>query len=713
MTLWAVLLLGWLGGGGDSVDPRIGTETTLECSRGNVYPAVGVPFGMTGWTPQTSNEPLLYQYQSDTFYGLRATHSPAVWMGDYGTFSFMPVEQLSRHLGVRQAHFRHDQEEASPDRYAVLLDNGIRCEVSALSHAAALEFEFPRGGYLLLDSQGGGSAAVLERQGVRGYNARGRAPKNYPCFFVANFDRAPLDSGTWDGQGYYPDTEARRGEHVGAYWHFPAGRLSVRVGTSFLGVAQARANLRAESGPLSEVRQRARKAWTDALGRFHVDGGTEAQRRIFWTSLYRSLLLPRELSEQGRYRSPFDGKVHRGKMYTDSGLWDTYRAQMPLLALAYPERLREICAGLTACFEQTGWMPRWPSPGETNVMIGSHADAVLAEAFSKGIPISKPLAAAAAVRHSREAAPGPFAAREGVLPYSRLGFVPDEQVRHAVARSLEYAYDDYCAALLTGSPELAERSRSYRKSWDGRFFRGRHADGSWLQPFDPLAWGSPYLEGCAWQWLFAVPHDVPGLRGLMGGADAMATRLDELLAQPPEYHLGNYGEVAHEMREMQLVNMGQYTHNNEPVHHVLYLYAYCGQPWKTQKWVRHVLERLYTDRPDGYIGDEDTGQMSAWYVFSALGFYPVCPGQDLYVLGAPLFDRVQLGNLTVSREGEGPYVQSLSWRGQPWPRPWIRPSELKRGGELRFRMGEQPDPRWGADPSCWPPGGLEDLGKAL
>jgi predicted alpha-1,2-mannosidase len=694
----------------DLPDPLVGTDSRYELSHGNTYPAVFVPFGMIGWTAQTGEGGWPYQYSKDTIQGFLATHRPSAWMSDYGAFSFMPVTgELKVLPQERAAHFRHQDEDARAYRYSVLLGNGVRVQMTPARRGGVLRFRFPRAenAFIVLDRGAAGSVQIQsESNTITGTNTniRDNFPPNFAQYFVAVFDRKIERSGTWNN-GAWAGFSAVSGDTV-----------SVRVGVSLISLEQARRNL--PDGDFAQVESRARAEWERELGRIEIQGGTDAQRRTFYTALYHALQLPRELHETDKagatqHYSPYDGRVHAGTMCADTGFWDTFRAEFPLLTVLEPKRVGEIIRSMLNAYDEGGWIPKWPNPGYSNVMIGTHGDSVIADAYVKGIRDYDVEKAYAALRKdATEPGTGRYHARTGIEDYIRLGYVPADKVAESAASTLEYAYDDFCVAQVArglGKMDdyrtFARRSQNYRNLFDPKtgFMRGRTSDGVWVEPFDPLAWGGVYTEGNAWQWLWSVQHDVPGLIGLLGGREAFLKKLDTLFSMTSDYKVGGYGKVIHEMTEAKMAGTGQYAHINEPVHHVIYLYDYAGQPWKAQRWAREIMDRFYRAGPDGWLGDEDTGQMSAWYIFSALGLYPVNPGQPIYALGSPLFDRatIHLENgrdFTVEAQRRSPqdfYVRSVTWNGAPLERPWIGHGDLMKGGVLRFRLGPEPNKQWG------------------
>lgn len=717
----------------DLPDPLVGTDSKYELSHGNTYPAIFLPYAMAAWTPQTGDGGWQYQYSKDSIRGFRMTHRPSAWTIDWGSFAIMPVTGELRVLpGQRASRFRHANETAKAYRYDVLLDDyQTRVSMAPTAHGGILRFTFPKTeqAWVVLDAERGGSSVQIhpESNSITGTNkrtAKGTAP-GFAVYFVAEFDRPFASFGTWDDKGAKDDAKQRSGDHTGAYVGFRAQQgeaVTVRIGTSLISVEQAERNLNQElpKSDLDSVAETARRTWDRELAGIRIEGGTEDQRRTFYTALYHSLQFPRMLNETDAsgamvHYGLYDGKVHPGPMFTDIGFWDVFRAQFPLLTIWKPAKDAEIIRAMVNTYEEGGWIPTWPNPVETNVMIGTHGDSVIADAYLKGIRDFDAKKAYAAIRKdATQPGTGVFAARLGIEDYLQLGYVPaDGKVKESVARTLEYAYDDFCVAQMARAlgkeddyDRFMKQSKSYRNVYDAStaFMRGRNRDGSWLTPFDPLDWGGVYTEGNAWQWLWSVQQDPAGLIELMGGREAFLKKLDTFFTMTSDYKVGGYKSVIHEMTEAKLGNMGQYAHINEPVHHVIYLYDYAGQPWKAQKWVHEVMNRLYKPGPAGWLGDEDNGQMSAWYILSALGFYPVTPGQPVYALGSPLFDRatVRLENgktFTVEGVRKSPadiYVQSATLNGRPLNRAWIKHSEIVNGGTLRFQLGPEPNANWGA-----------------
>lgn len=727
----------------DLVNPLMGTDSKPEFSNGNTYPAISRPWGMNCWLPQTGKmgNGWAYQYGADRIRGFKQTHQPSPWMNDYGQFALMPGTGRVRFgEDERASWFSHKSEVARPYYYSVYLaDYDVTAEVTPTERAARFRFTFPAtdSAYVVLDAFDKGSFVEVRpaENKIVGYTTKnsGGVPANFKNYFVVVFDQPFAASRLYrDGAPAEAGALAVTAGRAGAALTFRTRRgeaVQARVASSFISPEQAERNLAQEIGPddFETVRQKARAAWNQALGRAEIEGGTADQQRTFYSCLYRSLLFPRkfyELDAAGRpvHYSPYNGQVRPGFMYTDTGFWDTFRAQMPLLALLYPAENAQMQAGLANAYREGGWLPEWASPGYRNVMVGNNSAAVVADAHLKGLSGADAATLYQALLHgANHAGPLPAVGRAGAPAYAKLGYVPaDLGLNESAARTLEYAYDDfaiYQMAKALGRPKkeialYAQRSQNYRKLFDPSvgLMRGRNRDGTWHTPYNPYQWGGVFTEGNGWQYTWSVFHDVQGLMNLMGGRRPFLATLDTVFALPPAFDASYYGEVIHEIREMQVAHMGQYAHGNQPAQHLPYLYAYAGQPWKTQYWVREVLDRLYRPTPDGYCGDEDNGQTSAWYVFSALGFYPVCPATDQYVLGAPLFPKATLhlagGHDVVLRApAAGPanrYLTALTVNGQPYAHNWLSYKTLQEGATLDFEMGPQPNRQRGTRPADAP-----------
>lgn len=717
----------------DYVNPLMGTESTYAFSHGNTYPAVAVPWGMNFWSPQTgeNGSGWMYTYTDSLIRGFRQTHQPSPWINDYGTFSIMPLSGvLKMDHKERGVPFSHTQEEAAPYSYSVTFADGLRTELSATSRGAVFEVTFPQDSaqYIVVDAYNGGSALTIDRENrcVTGVarNHNGGVPDNFANYFRIEFSHPIAEEGVYDGDTLMRHRPTLESDYTCAYLRFnvPAGeKLTVRTASSFISPAQALVNFSREVGgkSLAQVREEARKQWNSYLGRIEAEGGSEEQLRTFYSCLYRTLLFPREFYEfdaQGKpvYYSPYNGKIQDGYMYTDNGFWDTFRAVHPLFTLLYPEVSERVTQSILNAYDESGFMPEWASPGHRECMIGNNSISLLTDAWMKGIRTICPEKALEAMIHQTEARhPGiSSVGRDGFGYYDRLGYVPYPEVHEATAKTLEYAYADWCVARFAdsiGRKEIADtyyrKALNYRNLYypDYGFMWAKDANGKWRDAFDSTEWGGPFTEGSSWHWTWSVLHDPEGLSRLMGGHTAMEARLDSMFTAPNTYNYGTYGFVIHEIAEMVALDMGQYAHGNQPVQHAIYLYDYIGRPWKAQKHVREVMDKLYHSGSKGYCGDEDNGQTSAWYVFSAMGFYPVCPGVPEYAMGSPLFPKLTLHlpdgkNFTVKAEGNSPanrYIGKALLNESEFTRNYLTHRELTSGGELVLWMDSVPDSRRG------------------
>ncbi|RZL16765.1 MAG: glycoside hydrolase family 92 protein [Hymenobacter sp.] len=724
------------------VNPLIGTDSKPSLSNGNTYPAICLPWGMNFWMPQTGKmgDGWAYQYGADKIRGFKQTHQPSPWMNDYGQFAIMPITgKPVFDQDARASWYSHKAEVAEPNYYRVYLaDHDVTTEIAPTERAASFRFTFPKtdSAYVVIDALDKGShVQVLPQQRrIVGYTTRnsGGVPQNFKNYFVLEFDH------DFTSTTLYQDKVAAASgvldvtaNHAGAIVGFKTRkgeRVNARVASSFISPEQAILNL-GEIGTkdLETVRQQGRAAWNQVLGRIDVAGGTPDQQRTFYSCLYRALLFPRKLYEldaSGKvmHYSPFNGQVLPGYMYTDTGFWDTFRALFPFLNLVYPEINTEIQQGLANDYKESGWLPEWGSPGLRNVMVGNNSASVVADAYLKGIRGQDMNVLYEALTHGANNA-GPLEAvgRAGVQYYNKLGYVPyDVKIKENAARTLEYAYDDftiYQLAKALGKPKkeinlYAQRSQNYRKLFDKEsgLMRGRNQDGTFQKPFSPFKWGDAFTEGNSLHYTWSVFHDVQGLMDLMGGKQKFVATLDTVFALPPVFDDSYYGGTIHEIREMQIAGMGNYAHGNQPIQHMIYLYNYAGQPWKAQYWVREVMNRLYLPTSDGYCGDEDNGQTSAWYVFSALGFYPVCPAVNQYVLGAPLFPKATLhlpGGKDVvlnapQNSATNRYVNQLTLNGKPYDKNYLDYETLKQGATLDFEMSAAPNKTRGTAPAAAP-----------
>jgi predicted alpha-1,2-mannosidase len=712
----------------DYVNPIVGTLSSFELSAGNTYPAIAMPWGMNCWVPQTgrNGDGWQYTYTAGKLRGLKQTHQPSPWINDYGQFSLMPtVGEPTVDEDRRASWFSHKAETATPYYYKVYLaDHDVTAEVAPTDRAALLRFTFPATDQanVVIDALDMGSMIDVSpaQRRVIGYTTRnsGGVPEGFKNYFVIQFDKpfttfyTSRDSVLIQGQ--------RRVEchHAGAVLTFKTRRgepVNARVASSFISPEQALLNLQElGSDDLEAVRQRGRQRWNDVLGRITVEDDNIDHLRTFYSCLYRSVLFPRCFHEIGAdgtpvHYSPYNGQVLPGRLFTDTGFWDTFRALMPLVDLVYPTMGAWMQEGLVNAYQESGFLPEWASPGHRDCMVGNNSASVVADAYLKGLrgydidKLWRAVVHGAHAVHPQVKSTG----RLGWEYYNDLGYIPcDVKINESVARTLEYAYDDWCIYQLgkaLGKPEgeiqvFAQRAMNYRNVYDAesRLMRGRLRDGTFQAPFSPLKWGDAFTEGNSWHYTWSVFHDPQGLIDLMGGKRAFGQMLDSVFAVPPAFDDSYYGFTIHEIREMQIMDMGNYAHGNQPVQHMIYLYNYAGQPWKAQYWARQVMDRLYSATPDGYCGDEDNGQTSAWYVFSAMGFYPVCPGSNQYVVGTPYLDKatIHLENgktLTLTREGTGCYIQQMTLNGRQYTRNYLDHQRLLQGGHLHFVMGAMPN----------------------
>jgi len=714
----------------DWANPLMGTSSTFELSNGNTYPAVAVPWGMNFWTPQTGKmgDGWQYMYTANKIRGFKQTHQPSPWMNDYGQFSIMPVTgKLKVGQDDRASWFSHKTEIAKPYYYSVYLaDHDVTAELAPTERSAQFRFTYPQSdsSFVVIDAFDKGSyiKIIPSENKIIGYSTRYAAGSlsNFKNYFVIYSDKAFSFTKTFDGSKAGQSLELQ-GEHAMAVIGFKTKRgeqVRLRVASSFVSPEQAELNLEREQGKASfeMVKQQARAAWNKTMGQLAVSGGTETQTQTFYSCLYRMLMFPNKLYEidaknQVIHYSPYNGKVLPGYMFAGTGFWDTFRALYPFLNLVYPSINKEMQEGLINCYKEGGFLPEWSSPGYANVMIGNNSASVVSDAYMKGLRGYDINTLYEALLHgANHEGPMDAVGRKGVSYYNELGYVPyNVGINENAARTLEYAYDDFAIYQLgkaLGRPAAEtdlykKRSLNYHKLFDPStgLMRGKNKDGSFARPFNPFKWGDAFTEGNSWHYSWSVFHDVKGLMDLMGGNEKFSAKLDSVFTLPPIFDESYYGQVIHEIREMQIVNMGQYAHGNQPIQHMPYLYGYSGQPWKTQYHVRQIMDKLYLPTPDGYCGDEDNGQTSAWYVFSAMGFYPVCPAVDQYVLGAPLFKKVVLTlengkKVTINAENNSSgnyYVNRLTVNGQPWTKNWLGHATLLKGGNINFGMSAKPN----------------------
>jgi predicted alpha-1,2-mannosidase len=707
------------------INPLMGTASDYSFSNGNTYPAIATPWGMNFWTPQTAKmgDGWQYNYNAMKIRGLKQTHQPSPWINDYGAFSLMPTTKLIVDEEKRASWFSHKAEKATPYYYSVYLaDYDVTAEVTPTDRAAQFRFTFPNAdsAFVIVDAYNKGSYVKIlpsERK-IIGYsrNHHGGVPDNFHNYFVMEFDRDFASAGTWDDKKTTIGQLELSGEHVGAIVRFSTRKgeqVHVRVASSFISPEQAQINLDRELAKdgFDDTKHKAMERWEKELNRIRVEGGTEQARQTFYSCLYRILLFPRSFYEFDKdnkvvHYSPYNGQVLPGYMFTDNGFWDTFRAVFPFFTVMYRDLDAKIMEGLANAYKESGWLPEWASPGHRDCMIGSNSASLIADAYLKGIQNYDIETLYEAIRKNADNA-GPLSSvgRMGAEQYNTLGYVPyDIGINESAARTLEYAYDDFtimqlAKALKKPDADIArfeKQAMNYKNLFDpqSKLMRGKNQDGKFQSPFNPFKWGDAFTEGNSWHYTWSVFQDVDGLINLMGGDKAFTAKLDSVFTMAPVFDESYYGQVIHEIREMQVMGMGQYAHGNQPIQHMVYLYNYAGEPWKSQFHVRDILTKLYHPGPDGYCGDEDNGQTSAWYVFSAMGFYPVCPGSNQYVLGSPLFDKVSLslenGNKFVivaeDNSAANVYIESASLDGAAYDRNWLNHEDIMKGGTLQLKM---------------------------
>ena len=720
----------------DMVNPLTGTLSKFELSTGNNYPVIALPWGMNFWTPQTgkNGDGWQYTYTADKIRGFKQTHQPSPWMNDYGMFSLMPITgEATFDEEKRASWFSHKAEIAKPYYYRVYLaDYDITTEIAPTERAAMFRFTFPQEemSYVVLDAYDRGSYVQIqpEKNRIVGYTTRnsGGVTKDFKNWFIIDFGSRSFDyTSVTDSKEIFTDRKELKDNHTGAIVGFRTGHrdvITARVASSFISLEQAERNLN-ELGKKSfdEIASDGRKIWNDVLGRIQVEGGSEEQMRTFYSCLWRSLHFPRrfyEIDDKGNpiHYSPYNGQILPGYLFADTGVWDTFRCLFPFLNLVYPSMNEQMQAGLVNAYLESGYLPEWSSPGHRDCMIGQNSASVVADAYIKGIRVANQdklwdAVTYGAHHHLDRSASG----RVGHDYYDRLGYVPcNVGIGQNVARTLEYAYNDWSIytlgkAMGKSEAELAPYKKAalnYANVYNParKLMCGREEQGAFNADFVPENWSGEFCEGNSWHWSFCVFHDPAGLSKLMGGRDEMTEMMDSVFVLPSYLGLRSRGMI-HEMREMQVMDMGQYAHGNQPIQHMVYLYNWTGQPWKAQYWTREIMDKLYNPNADAYCGDEDNGQTSAWYVFSAMGFYPVCPGTKQYAMGSPLFQKilVKLENgKTIQIEApdnnkQTRYVKDVKVNGKSVSRTWLEHDELTKGATIKFQMSSKPNKKRGTD----------------
>jgi predicted alpha-1,2-mannosidase len=734
----------------DYVNPLIGTPYAgfkQGLDGGGTVPAVGTPFAMTNFLAQTA-EPKMglnaYVYEEKSIMGFLASHQPTVWMGDYGYVSVMPqIGDLKLLPKDRALSFDHKDEISHPYYYSVLLNAGnnqqIKGEIAAASRAGIFQFTFPAAEQArfiiqginlnpeLADPSNDYAPRIHSIKGyvkidtikneITGYNPDrmsaqiGPALPNFKGYFVIQCDKKIGSYGTWDNATVNPASLEQLGTRMGAYINFKTSageKITLRIGTSFISLAQAKLNMAKEISDRSftELVAETRNTWQKNLACLKPEGISEDQKTIFYTAIFHTMQFPREFAEYGKYYSAFDDKIHTGNSYTDYSLWDTYRALHPLLIFTQPDRVNGMITAMLQMYKEGGRLPMWPNPAETNIMISTHADAVIADAYVKGVRgYDVQLAYKALLKDAmvppdndtslaygdRDLWTG-YEARAGLTAFNRIGYVPFGKTAESVSRTVEYSSDNYCVAQMAKAlgktndyNKILAWSKNYKNLYDSTagFLIPKLADGKFVQfnPADKLGRQDGFTEGDQWTYLFGAMQDVPGMIEIMGGKEKFIAKLDENFS-------GNH-----------------YRHDNEPGHHYCYLYDYCGQPWKTQELIRKHTTENYRNEPLGINGNEDCGQMAAWYIFGVMGFYPVTPASGIYAIGAPQFpkltltfkvnDQPKIFTIVANKlSAENKYVQSVRLDGKAIDHPFISHADIIKGNQLVFEMGPMPNKNW-------------------
>lgn len=725
----------------DYVNPLMGTDSRPALSNGNTYPAIALPWGMNFWTPQTGRmgSGWQYTYDAEKIRGFKQTHQPSPWMNDYGQFAIMPLTgKAVFNEDLRASWFSHKTEVAKPYYYSVYLaDHDVTTEITPTERAARFRFTFPKtdSAFVVVDAFDKGSyiKVIPNENKIIGYSTKYAAGKltNFKNYFVMEFDKPFTISYVWHDSAAEKSKLELNADHAGALVGFSikakGEQVNVKVASSFISAAQAEQNLKEiGSDNFETVEAKGKTAWNKTLGKLSVAGGSVDQVRTFYSCLYRAVMFPNKMYEidaAGKpvHWSPYNGKVLPGYMFAGTGFWDTFRALYPFLNLMYPAINKEMQQGLINDYKEGGFLPEWSSPGYANVMVGNNSASVVADAYIKGLRNYDVNTLYEALVHGANNEGPEGTGRTGVAYYNKLGYVPyNVKINENAARTLEYAYDDFtiyqlAKALKRPQSEIdvyAKRCQNYRNLFDKEhnLMRGKNEDGTFQSPFNPFKWGDAFTEGNSWHYSWGVFHDVQGLINLMGGKSVFTGMLDSVFKMPPVFDDSYYGGVIHEIREMQIAGMGQYAHGNQPIQHMPYLYNYAGQPWKTQYWVREIMNKLYKATPDGYCGDEDNGQTSAWYVFSALGFYPVCPATNQYVLGAPQFKKITLtfdnGKQFIinaqNNSDSNRYVQSAMLNGKAYTNNWISQPDIQNGGSFNAVMSNTPNTKKGINQNDFP-----------
>ena len=717
----------------DYVSTQVGTQSKFELSTGNTYPATALPWGMNFWTPQTGKmgDGWAYTYDADKIRGFKQTHQPSPWMNDYGQFAIMPITGgLVFDQDRRASWFSHKAEVAKPYYYKVYLaDHDVTTELAPTERAAMFRFTYPetKNAYVIVDAFDKGSYVKIipEENKIIGYSTKnsGGVPENFKNYFVIQFDKPFTFISTVSENNILPNETEAKGNHTGAVIGFATKKgeiVHARVASSFISPEQAELNLK-ELGKNSfdQLVTNGREVWNREMSKIEVEDDNIDNLRTFYSCLYRSMLFPRSFYEidakgQVMHYSPYNGEVRPGYMFTDTGFWDTFRCLFPFLNLMYPSMNLKMQEGLVNAYKESGFLPEWASPGHRDCMVGNNSASVVTDAYIKGLRGYDIETLWEALKHGANAhLRGTASGRLGYESYNQLGYVANNiGIGQNVARTLEYAYNDWAIYTLgkkLGKPEseidiYKKRALNYKNVYhpERKLMVGKDNKGVFNPNFDAVDWSGEFCEGNSWHWSFCVFHDPQGLIDLMGGKKEFNTMMDSVFVIPGKLGMESRGMI-HEMREMQVMNMGQYAHGNQPIQHMVYLYNYSSEPWKAQYWIREIMNKLYTAGPDGYCGDEDNGQTSAWYVFSALGFYPVCPGTDEYIIGTPLFKSAKLHlengkTITIKADNnqlDNRYIKEMKINGKSNSRNYLTHDQLIKGANIQFQMSPVPNKQRG------------------
>lgn len=717
----------------DYVSTLVGTQSKFELSTGNTYPATALPWGMNFWTPQTGKmgDGWAYTYDADKIRGFKQTHQPSPWMNDYGQFAIMPITGgLVFDQDRRASWFSHKAEVAKPYYYKVYLaDHDVTTELAPTERAVMFRFTYPetKNAYVIVDAFDKGSyvKVIPEENKIIGYSTKnsGGVPENFKNYFVIQFDKPFTFVSTVFENNILPNETEAKGNHTGAVIGFATKKgeiVHARVASSFISPEQAELNLK-ELGKNSfdQLVANGREIWNREMSKIEIEDDNIDNLRTFYSCLYRSMLFPRSFYEidakgQVMHYSPYNGEVRPGYMFTDTGFWDTFRCLFPFLNLMYPSMNQKMQEGLVNTYKESGFLPEWASPGHRDCMVGNNSASVVADAYIKGLRGYDIETLWEALKHGANAhLRGTASGRLGYESYNQLGYVANNiGIGQNVARTLEYAYNDWAIYTLgkkLGKPEseidiYKKRALNYKNVYhpERKLMVGKDNKGVFNPNFDAVDWSGEFCEGNSWHWSFCVFHDPQGLINLMGGKKEFNAMMDSVFVIPGKLGMESRGMI-HEMREMQVMNMGQYAHGNQPIQHMVYLYNYSSEPWKAQYWIREIMNKLYTAGPDGYCGDEDNGQTSAWYVFSALGFYPVCPGTDEYIIGTPLFKSAKLHlengkTITIKADNnqlDNRYIKEMKVNGKSQTRNFLTHDQLIKGANIQFQMSPVPNKQRG------------------